>query len=374
MENPDKNQDDPNNPGYGNPAFAANNSNGSDSSSNTTSTPSPSLGNPSSYSDQNKYNAIMGFYKTYLGRTPDQSGFDNWYNSNLSASDIESDIKNSPEAGWYKAAGSPNSSTSSTSTNGLPTLNGNVTDPSVIQQYIKSWAGLGQADPSLTNDPNYWVNRIVQTGGLNSGNVQYWQNAASGPSAFYLNPNRESGSGGAANPLDTTTAINQTSPQNQALINLLTSRANQSLNINPATDSIIRPQVDAFAATQDRSRRNYLNDLAESSSPYATGAQQTAATQTAEAAGQATGNLQSQLTQNELTARRTEIQNALSELGSMLTSDQQLALQQELGQLDAALRQQQINSGNDQFLATLGLNTANQNSYWDAVRSGLITA
>ena len=162
------------------------------------------------------------------------------------------------------------------------------------------------------------------------------------------------------------------SPQNDQLIQLLMGRANQSLKVDP-NDPIIKGQVDSFRAEQDRERRNNLNDLAESSSPYATGAQQTAATQTAEKASQATSSMQSQLMQNELTSRRTEIQNALSELGSVLTADQQMALQRELGLIDASLRQQQITSNNDQFAANLGLNAQDRKNYWDAVNSGRIS-
>lgn len=162
------------------------------------------------------------------------------------------------------------------------------------------------------------------------------------------------------------------SGQTSELIDLLMKRAKGSLNIDPNTDPIIRPQVDNYAATQERSRRNYLNTLAESSSPYATGAQATAKTQTSEAAGQNNANFQASLVANELTSRRNEIQAALSEAGSMLTSQQQMALQHELGTINAALQQQQLTSNNDQFTAQLGLNAENQSNYWDAIRKGLL--
>lgn len=203
------------------------------------------------------------------------------------------------------------------------------------------------------NDPSQWINNV--TGEVMPGPTE----------------NKPGGAPGAPGP-STNLNNSQVSGASSDLINLLMKRAQGSLNIDPTTDPIIRPQVDNYAATQERSRRNYLNTLAESSNPYSTGAAQTAATQTAETAGQNTANMQSQLVNNELTARRNEIQQALTELGSFLTGAQSQALHQELGLINASLQKQQLGSQNDMFLANLGLQTTNQNNYWDAVRTGLL--
>jgi hypothetical protein len=92
-----------------------------------------------------------------------------------------------------------------------------------------------------------------------------------------------------------------------------------------------------------------------------------------EHAAQATGGMQAQLMSNELTARRQEIAQALQQMGGLLTGEQQLALQQELGYLDASLRHLQISNQNNQFLDQLGLNATDRAAYWDALRSGLIS-
>jgi hypothetical protein len=133
---------------------------------------------------------------------------------------------------------------------------------------------------------------------------------------------------------------------------------------------MIRQQVDPYAAQQERMSRQSISDAAERQGPLANiqGERRLAT----ERAGQASGQLEAQLIGKELGDRRTEIQNALSQRGAMLSQEQQQSLQRELAQLDAALRQQQINSGNDQFLANLGLQSENQNNYWDAIRSGLL--
>lgn len=164
----------------------------------------------------------------------------------------------------------------------------------------------------------------------------------------------------------------QQDPQFGQLTDLLMNRAQQPLNIDPLTDPIIQPQVADYGATQTRMANKAIDQQAEGGSPYSTGAQQNARTQANENAGFNTANLQSSLMTNELTARRQDIQNAMQTEGGLLTADQQLKLQNELGLIDANLKQQGLNSQNDQFLATLGLNINNQNSYLNAAQQGQI--
>ena len=156
--------------------------------------------------------------------------------------------------------------------------------------------------------------------------------------------------------------------RSNSLWNTLLQRSAQGLNINP-NDPIIANQVSAFGAQQERAGRNYLAELAESEGPNANlGGEQRLV---AERAGQATGALQAQLVGNELMARRQEIQNALTQMGGMLSDEQRMALQLKLGLIDANLRQQQVTNQNTQFGADLGLRAEDRASYWDSVRQGL---
>lgn len=171
------------------------------------------------------------------------------------------------------------------------------------------------------------------------------------------------------------------------LRDILMGRATQSLNVNPE-DPIIKHQVDAYRAEQDRGAKNMISAAAEHGGPHANMDAQSRSAY--EKSGQATAGFQSQLMQQELNARRDEIKQALSESGSLLSQQDQLALQRELGLItsqlsaqnmgqnyDLGLRglnlgQQQLNSGNDQFMANFGLNSTNQASYWDAIRRGIL--
>lgn len=155
--------------------------------------------------------------------------------------------------------------------------------------------------------------------------------------------------------------------RNNSLWAQLAARSGQGLNISPK-DPIIANQVNAFRAEQDRGLRNSLDASAESQGPYANLAGEKRLG--AEHAAQATGGLQSQLMGQELSARRQEIQNALSQQGSMLSTDQQQALQQQLGMIDAALRQQGITNQNNQFLDNMGMQYWDRSNYWDQQNGG----
>jgi hypothetical protein len=153
------------------------------------------------------------------------------------------------------------------------------------------------------------------------------------------------------------------------LYSTLQGRASQNI-IPSASDPIIAAQVNAYRAEQERGTRNYLEQQAEAQGPYANlGSERRLAD---EQAAQATGTMQSQLMQNELNARRQEVQQALSGQLGLLSDQQKIALQQQLGYIDAALRQQSITNQNNQFVDQLGLSATQQANYWDALRSGLL--
>lgn len=179
------------------------------------------------------------------------------------------------------------------------------------------------------------------------------------------------------------------------LYSTLMGRAGQSLNVNPQ-DPIIANQVNSARADQTRQSRNYVDQMAEAGGPNRN--LDTEKRMASEHVAQNTGNLQSQLVMNELTARRTEIQNALSQAGSMISDEERMALQEKLAMLDASLQQQsinnqyalgkgglanqltlglgqlglgqqQLNSNNDQFAANFGANQTQSANYWDWLRT-----
>lgn len=374
--------------------------------------------------------------------------------------------KNGYDSGYTDPSGPPQSTILPTEPSPTPpaaTLSGKSTDPNEIAKQIKSWAASNTGyNPSVTNDTNYWVSRIMQT--HPDGNIDwgYWQSRFMQPegapegstggtsntmpppmnyqqalqyvqgklgynlsqdqinsafSKFGGTPNDtfttsgldpvvsyfqglkqnspppvDTGGTNTGNYTSTSTFSKTGDPGVNQLLAILLGRANQSLSIDPNTDSIIGPQLTAARAQGDRVARNQYNDAVEAGSPYSSGAANTMATQLAEKNAQGVNSLQTQLVSNELASRRAEVQNALSEMGGLLTSQDQLALQKELGILDAAIRQQQVgnqnsqfyaglnqnqnqfqqslNSQNDQFALNYDLNSTTLANYWDWLRRG----
>lgn len=119
------------------------------------------------------------------------------------------------------------------------------------------------------------------------------------------------------------------------LFDLLMKRAGQSLELNP-NDPIIKGQVDAYNASQQRASRDFMAQQAEK---YGANANLTAeARAQAEGVGQKTGAYQATLLGSELAARRAEIENALSGAVGLLTAEQQMALTEELTKIQLAQR------------------------------------
>jgi len=161
-----------------------------------------------------------------------------------------------------------------------------------------------------------------------------------------------------------------------SLYNTWLGRSQASLNIN-GNDPIIRQQADAYSANEERARRNYIGDLAESAGPLANirGESRMAA----ERMGQRTGGFEAQLIGRELQTKRDEIAQALNAMTGMLNADQQAGLQRELSILDQAIKEQGIALqgksldqdwqrallNNNQFMADIGLRAENQYNYWN---------
>ncbi len=206
-------------------------------------------------------------------------------------------------------------------------------------------------------DFQYWVDKINQSGGLangyqNSGGTGTWQdrmNAAQGGVGDYstggspIKGGTMPGAGGGFTGTGTMfNGANGTfgSPEAASLYENLLGRANQSLKFDPNADPIARAQIDSFDAARQRNDKNTLSSVAEQAGPNTnlSAIQRSAG----EASGQATAGFTGQLAQQEVAARRQEIQSALQMGAGLLTSQQQMALQEELANLDRAQQESQF--------------------------------
>jgi hypothetical protein len=141
-------------------------------------------------------------------------------------------------------------------------------------------------------------------------------------------------------------------------------------------DPVFRQQADRYAAQVERSRRNAVADNAEKMSSQmlgGSGAEAVANRGINEQAGQAAGQFEAQLAAKELQSRRDRIQQALALMANMGNQEQQRALTQELGHIDAQLRAAGLASNERIANNNLGFNysnlEANQNNL--ALRAAL---
>lgn len=132
-----------------------------------------------------------------------------------------------------------------------------------------------------------------------------------------------------------------TNPALTSLRNLLLSQATQSDNVDPH-DPSIEAATDAYGADVTRAGRSFLSQQAEAKGPTANLDASTRSV--GEKAGQATADYRANLVNGLATARRAQIAQALTGLGSTLSEDDATRLRQE----DQDLARQQFGAGTAQ--------------------------
>lgn len=157
----------------------------------------------------------------------------------------------------------------------------------------------------------------------------------------------------AQSPTQSWTSQTTRNPGNEELLELLKQRARQATAIG-RDDPNVRAQVDPFTAQMERASRNYLDDVAEGARgmPFNMEGERRMA---AEKLGQQSGQFEGQVIGREIDARRREISEALQLWSGMLSDEQRLDLERELGYLNDATRNRGIDVGYDQFLRELAL-------------------
>lgn len=124
-------------------------------------------------------------------------------------------------------------------------------------------------------------------------------------------------------------------PRASAFFDLLMGKAKGSSDVS-ADDPTIKAQTDAYRAEQTRAGRSYLSQAAEAGGTNVNLDAQSRAV--AEHGAQETSGFQANLISQERQARRNDIQQALSLGSGFLTQEQQMALQEELNQMDLQQR------------------------------------
>lgn len=242
---------------------------------------------------------------------------------------------------------------------GPPPAGGNFADTNYASAFVQYYANQPGANPSLKNDPNYWIGKIT-SGELGTDPnyiIQKFMTPEGAPAGGAAPVAGATGAGagggyvlgqGAPGQGTVFGANNPLTGQSNALLDELLSRSKESLVVDP-NDPIIKAQTDAFNATQERSGKNTLSQIAEAGGPSTNMTAQTRSV--GEQNAQADTAFQARLMGQEKDARRTEIQNALQGAYGVLTSEQQMQLQEELAQLGLSENAYQFDTTNQRVTA-----------------------
>lgn len=273
--------------------------------------------------------------------------------------------------------------TSAPAVNNPANPNGLSTDPNYIKGILSSWAGNPGANPSVANDPDYWVTQITNDGGLGDSNLAYWENLAMTPEGGRSDGGTSTAPTAGTAPADTASAATNSLLQSILEQEQSQQAANQQQQAQvwgeiqnqlgtasqpvTADDPIIKPQVDAYRNEQTRATQATQAQEAESSAYRGTptGTADSADQGAQEAAGVNTGNFQASLMGNELTQRRDELVSLLNSSVGMLSSDQAAQVQQEIAALNGQIQSQGLTQQNQQFYDSLTNGMANQNNTLD---------
>lgn len=240
-----------------------------------------------------------------------------------------------------------------------------------LLKQIAQWAAMPGADPSLANDPNYWVGAINSRGGLNAGNTQYWQNASVGPSAFFNNPNRESGAAATPTPATAPAPVpaaqasvapnSGTSAYNEQMRQILLSQIQGLKAPTTAEDPEVAPAIGAFNTQSQRDQATNRDALAEryyaqgdNGSALNSGGFNTSVQQGLEKSAGDRANFTGSTILAVAQQKRSQLQQMLTTATNAGLTDAAQQIQAKIAELDANLRQQGISNQASQFTQSQG--------------------
>lgn len=264
---------------------------------------------------------------------------------------------------------------------------GNGGGDAALRAQIAQWAAMEGADPSLGNDPDYWVGAINSRGGLNAGNTQYWQDASVGPSAFFRNPNREQGGGGGS----TSGGGGGSSQLRDLLLQMISQRQGPNANrdalyskLNSLMDKYSQPvdendpdiarSADAYQGDVQRSLSAFREQAAERAHAegVGTGAFDAQIGNALQAGGRATGKYKTDLIDRERQSRRAALSGALGQTIGLLGESDNNAQSGFASTLSGLLGQEGVDNQDTQFYDNLTTNMSSHANDLDTILQELL--
>lgn len=288
----------------------------------------------------------------------------------------------SPTATWDPQKEAWNPETTPTTTTG-----GGDAD---LRAQIAKWAAMQGADPSLSGNPDYWVDAINKRGGLNAGNTQYWQDASVGPNAFFNNPGREgtsappaAGGGGATSGGNLRDLLTQlimggkdpaSTQQRQALQDRLNGMMDAYGKPVTADDPLIHNASDAYGGDVQRSIASFREQAAERAHAQGvpTGAFDAQIGNAVQAGGRATGKFTTDLIGQETNTRRNLLAQAMGQSASLANDSDNTALRGKSLDLSSILGQEGVDNQDSQFYDNLTSNMSSHANDLDTILQELL--
>lgn len=230
-----------------------------------------------------------------------------------------------------------------------PTVNSsNPMDDAYILSRIKAWSQVAGSNPSLANDPNYWLGRIKQTGGLTASNDGYWQNlgmrpegapeswSASNPGGTATGATPYLASGTNPGGYDDPSAMiylnqllqrlnqvqqpvdNSILDQLKALVQANVSRLNQAPYTDTESQALITQMRDPITQARDQAKQQAAENMSRRGISPTSGIFQAEMTKIDNAYQTGVAQGSNQLAVNAVAQKNTNAAQALSELNSLL--------------------------------------------------------
>lgn len=268
---------------------------------------------------------------------------------------------------------------------------GNINDPAYLDQLLAYYGQQPGVNPSVTNDPGYW-RQAVASGRFN-GDEGYLIQRFMQPEGA---PEGSTGGSGGTGPDQSSLSSfltnmlmqnqgNNTDPARAQLLQRLNAMMDQYSQPVSPDDPTIKASTDAYTGQVNRGVNDFKNTAAERA--YAegvpTGAFDSQIGNAEQAGGRAVGGFQAQLMNDELAARRANLQGALGASGGLLSAQDSADIQNKIANMDAALKASGLDltnkslditkllgmtgltQQNNQFYDQLGASTAGQGMTFD---------
>lgn len=288
---------------------------------------------------------------------------------------------------------------------------GSINDPTYLSQLVAYYGNQPGVNPSVKNDPNYWIGAAPRFGGDEAEFIRRMMTAEGPPEGSTGGSNVPTG-GGTSDlssflmQLMTAGRGNNTDPARSALLSRMNGLLDQYSQPVSADDPTIKASTQAYTGQVGRSVNRFKKQAAERA--YAegvpTGAFDSQIGNAELSGGRSIGDFETGMMRDEMMARRDKLMQTLQGAGQLLSAQDSADIQNKIANIDAVMKSRgldltdkgldinsrgldiqellgkmglgnqskSIDNQNSQFYDKLGADEANQGSILDQILQTLL--